>query len=90
MRAFDEADQRAVTALRVLAIDQVEAARSGHPGLPLGAAPMAYALWSRFLRFDPPTLPGPTATASCSRPGTARRCCTPSCTCSATTSRSRS
>ncbi|HVN33058.1 MAG TPA: transketolase, partial [Thermoanaerobaculaceae bacterium] len=53
MRAFDEADRRAVTALRVLAIDQVEQARSGHPGLPLGAAPMAYALWSRFLRHDP-------------------------------------
>ena len=53
MRAFDEADRRAVTALRVLAVDQVEQARSGHPGLPLGAAPMAYALWSRFLRHDP-------------------------------------
>jgi transketolase len=53
MRVFDEADQRAVTALRVLAVDQVEQARSGHPGLPLGAAPMAYALWSRFLRHDP-------------------------------------
>jgi transketolase len=53
MRAFDEADRRAVTALRVLAIDQVEQARSGHPGLPLGAAPMAYTLWSRFLRHDP-------------------------------------
>src|SRR5512136_1767059 len=59
MRAFDEADRRAVTALRVLAIDQVEQARSGHPGLPLGAAPMAYTLWSRFLRHDPldPTWP---------------------------------
>lgn len=53
MRAFDEADRRAVTALRVLAVDQVEQARSGHPGLPLGAAPMAYVLWSRFLRHDP-------------------------------------
>ena len=53
MPPFDRRDQQAVTALRVLAVDQVEAARSGHPGLPLGAAPMAYALWSRFLRFDP-------------------------------------
>jgi len=53
MPPFDSRDQQAVTALRVLAVDQVEAARSGHPGLPLGAAPMAYALWSRFLRFDP-------------------------------------
>ena len=57
MRGFDEADRRAVTALRVLAVDQVEQARSGHPGLPLGAAPMAYVLWSRFLRHDP-TDPG--------------------------------
>ncbi|HLE60286.1 MAG TPA: transketolase, partial [Thermoanaerobaculaceae bacterium] len=53
MRVFDETDRRAVTALRVLAVDQVEQARSGHPGLPLGAAPMAYVLWSRFLRHDP-------------------------------------
>jgi transketolase len=53
MRAFDESDLRAVTALRILAIDQVEQAKSGHPGLPLGAAPMAYALWSRLLRHDP-------------------------------------
>jgi len=53
MRPFDEVDRRVVTALRVLAVDQVEKARSGHPGLPLGAAPMAYALWSRFLRHDP-------------------------------------
>ena len=53
MRRFDEDDQRAVMALRVLAIDEVEQARSGHPGLPLGAAPMAYVLWSRFLRHDP-------------------------------------
>ena len=53
MPPFDSRDQQAVTALRVLAVDQVEAARSGHPGLPLGVAPMAYALWSRTLRFDP-------------------------------------
>ena len=53
MRRFEEADVRAVTALRLLAVDQVEQARSGHPGMPLGASPMAYALWSRFLRHDP-------------------------------------
>ncbi|MBI4915146.1 MAG: transketolase [Acidobacteria bacterium] len=53
MRGFDAMDRRAVTAIRVLAIDQVEQARSGHPGLPLGATPMAYVLWSRFLRHDP-------------------------------------
>ena len=53
MRPFEELDLRAVTALRLLAVDQVEQARSGHPGMPLGAAPMAYVLWSRFLRHDP-------------------------------------
>ena len=53
MPPFDERDRQVMTAVRVLAVDQVEAARSGHPGLPLGAAPMAYALWSRYLRFDP-------------------------------------
>jgi len=46
-------EARAVTAIRMLAIDGVEQANSGHPGLPLGAAPMAYTIWSRFLRFDP-------------------------------------
>jgi transketolase len=45
--------QRAVTTIRALAIDGVEAAQSGHPGMPMGAAPMAYVIFSRFLRFDP-------------------------------------
>ncbi len=53
-------DKRCVSAIRLLAVDQVEKARSGHPGMPLGAAPMAYVLWDRFLRFDPtnPKWPG--------------------------------
>ena len=42
-----------VNALRFLAVDAVEAANSGHPGLPLGAAPMAYALFAGHLRFHP-------------------------------------
>ena len=53
MQPFDATDRQAITALRILAVDQVEQARSGHPGMPLGAAPMAYVLWSRFLRHDP-------------------------------------
>jgi transketolase len=48
-----ELDQLGVNTLRGLAVDQVEAARSGHPGMPLGAAPMAYVLWTGFLRHDP-------------------------------------
>ena len=49
----EELDRLCVDTIRFLAVDAVEKARSGHPGLPLGAAPMAYMLWSRFLRFDP-------------------------------------
>jgi transketolase len=46
-------DALAVATIRHLAVDMVEAARSGHPGMPLGTAPMAWALWSRHLRHDP-------------------------------------
>ncbi|MFN7171496.1 MAG: transketolase [Fimbriimonadaceae bacterium] len=52
-RSNPELDQLCVNALRFLAVDMVERAKSGHPGMPLGAAPMAYVLWDRFLRFDP-------------------------------------
>lgn len=48
-----ELDQRCITTLRTLAIDQVQKANSRHPGTPMGAAPTAYCLWQRFLRFDP-------------------------------------
>ena len=46
-------DRQAVNTLRFLAVDAVEKADSGHPGLPMGAAPMAYVLWTRFLRHNP-------------------------------------
>ena len=46
-------DSRCADALRFLAIDAVEAARSGHPGLPMGMAEIAVALWTRHLRHDP-------------------------------------
>jgi transketolase len=49
----EELDRLCVNTIRFLAVDAVEEAHSGHPGLPLGAAPMAYVLWSRFLRHDP-------------------------------------
>lgn len=49
----DEVDARAVTTIRMLAADAVQAAGSGHPGLPMGAALPAWVLWSRFLRHDP-------------------------------------
>ena len=46
-------DQLCVNTIRALAIDTVQNANSGHPGLPLGAAPMAYALWTRVLKHNP-------------------------------------
>ncbi|UBV39114.1 transketolase [Staphylococcus xylosus] len=48
-----EKDQLAVDTIRALSIDAVEQANSGHPGLPMGAAPMAYTLWTRHLNFNP-------------------------------------
>jgi transketolase len=50
---FDDTDRLGVTTLRILAADAVEQAKSGHPGLPMGAADMAYVLWTRFLHHSP-------------------------------------
>ncbi|SMB96255.1 transketolase [Deinococcus hopiensis] len=52
--------QLSVNTIRTLAIDAVQAANSGHPGAPLGMAPMAYVLWQNFLRHNPqnPEWPG--------------------------------
>lgn len=50
---FTDSDVLAATALRMMAIDAVQAANSGHPGLPLGAADMALVLWTRHLKHDP-------------------------------------
>jgi transketolase len=46
-------DQLCINTIRCLAMDGVQKAKSGHPGMPMGAAPMAYILWSRFLRHHP-------------------------------------
>ena len=46
-------DQLCINTLRFLAIDSVQKARSGHPGAPMGEAPMAYVLWDRFLKHNP-------------------------------------
>src|SRR5512137_2625601 len=46
-------DQVCVNSIRFLSVDAVQKANSGHPGLPLGAAPMAYVLWTRFLKHNP-------------------------------------
>ncbi|WP_314730265.1 transketolase [Peptostreptococcus stomatis] len=46
-------NQKAVNALRILSADQVQKANSGHPGLPLGAAPIAYSLWANNMNHNP-------------------------------------
>ena len=49
----NERDKLCINTIRMLAADAVEKARSGHPGMPMGAAAMAYVLWTRFLRHNP-------------------------------------
>jgi transketolase len=51
--ATDRLDRLAIDTIRTLSIDAVQTANSGHPGAPMGAAPMAYVLWTRFLRHAP-------------------------------------
>ena len=46
-------DELCVNTIRMLSIDMVQEANSGHPGMPMGAAPMAYVLWTRFLKHNP-------------------------------------
>ena len=46
-------DQLCVNTIRTLSIDAVQKANSGHPGAPMGLAPVAYVLWDRFLRYSP-------------------------------------
>jgi transketolase len=53
VRSGGTIDDLCINTIRVLSIDAVEQAASGHPGMPMGAAPMAYVLWTRHLRHDP-------------------------------------
>lgn len=46
-------DQLCINTIRLLAVDAVQKANSGHPGMPMGSAPMAYILWTRFLKHNP-------------------------------------
>lgn len=50
---MSDLDELCINTLRFLSVDAVEKAKSGHPGLPLGAAPMAYVLWDRHLKHNP-------------------------------------
>jgi transketolase len=49
----DQLDQLCIDTVRFLSVDAVQKAKSGHPGMPLGAAPMAYVLWTRVLKHNP-------------------------------------
>ena len=49
----NQLDQQCINTLRFLSVDMVQKANSGHPGMPLGAAPMAYVLWTRWLKHNP-------------------------------------
>jgi transketolase len=51
--ATQSLEELCINSIRFLAIDAVEKAKSGHPGLPMGAAPMAFVLWDRFMRYNP-------------------------------------
>ena len=50
---FNTIDDLSVTSIRTLSIDAIEKANSGHPGMPMGAAPMTYTLWTRFMNHNP-------------------------------------
>lgn len=50
---FEKVDALSVNAIRTLSIDAIEKANSGHPGMPMGAAPMAYTLWTRYMNHNP-------------------------------------
>jgi len=53
MKHREGLDQLCINTIRTLAMDAIQRARSGHPGMPMGAADMAYVLWTRFLRHNP-------------------------------------
>ena len=50
---FNDLDLEAINSIRALTIDMVERAKSGHPGMPMGCAPLTYVLWKYFLKFNP-------------------------------------
>ena len=79
--ASTDIDRLSIDTIRTLSMDGVQAANSGHPGLPMAMAPVAYLLFARIMEHNPADPHrGPTATASSCRPATARCSCTRSCT----------
>src|SRR5471030_958646 len=53
MKPTQSLDEMSINTIRMLSIDAVQKANSGHPGLPMGAAAMAYILWTHFLKHNP-------------------------------------
>ncbi len=53
MSKHADLEELCINTIRFLAVDAVQKAESGHPGMPMGAAPMAYALWTRFMKYNP-------------------------------------
>ena len=51
--SVNDLEQRCINTIRMLAVDAVQQANSGHPGLPMEAAPIAYVLWTRLMRYNP-------------------------------------
>ncbi len=58
----DSIQEKAINTIKFLSVDGVQTANSGHPGLPMGDAGIAYALWMKLLRYNPKTLSGLTVT----------------------------
>ncbi|HNS40789.1 MAG TPA: hypothetical protein PKJ56_11170, partial [Promineifilum sp.] len=53
MKETKQLQDQAINTIRFLSADAIQQAKSGHPGLPMGTAPMAYAIWTRHLRHNP-------------------------------------
>jgi Transketolase, thiamine diphosphate binding domain len=78
--AADTIEQLAISTIRTLSMDAVQAANSGHPGTPMALAPVAYKLWRDYLRFDPELPVWANRDRFVLSVGTPRRCCTRCCT----------
>ena len=73
-------DDLCINTIRLLAVDTVQQANSGHPGTPMGVAPLAYVLWDRFFTHNPnhPPMAGPGPVNPIAKPGLAHAVFSPS------------
>jgi transketolase len=82
---MDSLTQLAINTIRLLSVDAVQKANAGHPGLPMGAAPMTYVLWQNHLRHNPKNPKWPDRDRFVLSAGTVRCCSIRCCTSRATT-----